>query len=225
MQKTKIDWADYVWNPIKGVCPVGCWYCYARKIYKRFDLDPTTRISLPEIIAPIKAKKGSRIFACSTFELFHPSADPWRDEIFKVIEFGQSQTFIILTKLPERIDRPMPSNVWLGVSVTGPEDWHRAKNLIIYREASVKFISFEPLLADVADENFDFPYVGGEFDWFIVGRLTGHGRKHDPSPGMVRKIVEIADEFGRPVFLKNNLTGIWQGPLIQEFPKQSTHRR
>ena len=36
MNKSKIEWTDYSWNPIKGLCPVGCWYCYAKKMYKRF---------------------------------------------------------------------------------------------------------------------------------------------------------------------------------------------
>lgn len=36
MNKTKIDWCDYSWNPITG-CLHECDYCYARKIAKRFD--------------------------------------------------------------------------------------------------------------------------------------------------------------------------------------------
>ena len=35
MKKTKIEWADYTWNPVSG-CLHGCEYCYARKIANRF---------------------------------------------------------------------------------------------------------------------------------------------------------------------------------------------
>lgn len=35
MNKTKIDWCDYSWNPVTG-CLHGCSYCYARKIANRF---------------------------------------------------------------------------------------------------------------------------------------------------------------------------------------------
>jgi protein gp37 len=35
MNKTKIEWADYTWNPVTG-CLHGCKYCYARKIANRF---------------------------------------------------------------------------------------------------------------------------------------------------------------------------------------------
>jgi protein gp37 len=36
MQKSKIEWCDYTWNPITG-CLHGCPYCYAAKIAKRFS--------------------------------------------------------------------------------------------------------------------------------------------------------------------------------------------
>jgi len=37
MNKTKIEWCDYTWNPITG-CLHGCDYCYARRIAKRFKM-------------------------------------------------------------------------------------------------------------------------------------------------------------------------------------------
>ena len=35
LNKTKIDWCDFVWNPVWG-CDNKCNYCYARKIARRF---------------------------------------------------------------------------------------------------------------------------------------------------------------------------------------------
>ncbi len=35
MNKTKIEWADYTWNPVTG-CLHNCNYCYARRIANRF---------------------------------------------------------------------------------------------------------------------------------------------------------------------------------------------
>ena len=35
MEKSKIEWTDYTWNPVTG-CKYGCQYCYAEKISKRF---------------------------------------------------------------------------------------------------------------------------------------------------------------------------------------------
>lgn len=220
MNKTKIEYVDFSWNPIKGLCPVGCWYCYARKIYKRFGMNPKVFLNLNELIMPFP-KKSSRIFVCSTFELFHPVADKWRDEIFEVINLEPQHTFIILTKMPENIDRPMPDNAWLGVSVTGKNgDDDRIRILCNDSEDKHKFISFEPLLGDVAMKGWNaFPDYVDTLFWCIVGRLTDHGHAQDPSRANVKRIVDECRRAKVPVFLKNNLREIWGGPLIQEFPK------
>lgn len=219
MNKTKIEWADYTWNPIKGICPEGCWYCYARRIYERFKLDPKPWLDIAELNMALKTRRtGKRVFVCSTFELFNPVADgQWRDYIFDVINRRRDLTFIILTKRPERIDRPMPPNVWLGVSLTGErtEEYDRIKWLLT-SEAQVKFVSFEPLLRrfDI-DELFDDMIP----DWIIVGRLTGHGEKFDPPLHAIDDIVGYAGGEAIPLFLKNNLGDIWPGRLIQEWPR------
>ena len=37
MSKTKIEWADEVWNPTVGCTPVsaGCAHCYAKRMFER----------------------------------------------------------------------------------------------------------------------------------------------------------------------------------------------
>ena len=213
MNKTKIEYADYSWNPIKGLCPVGCWYCYARKIYQRFKMDPFPWVDIAELNEMVHTRRTSkRVFVCSTFELFHPSLDVhWRNLIFDVINRRQDLTFIILTKMPENIDRPMPDNVWLGTSVTGMEDLDRI-SCLLEKEAKIKFISFEPLL--------NFPALPAHgINWVIIGKLTGCGKRHDPPRRWIESLVDMAHGLDYPVFLKNNLREIWGAPLIQEFPK------
>lgn len=212
MNKSRIEWTDYTWNPIKGLCPVGCWYCYARMMQTRFRADPEIRMSLDEIFVDFP-KKPSRIFVCSTFELFHPAADPYRNNVFKQIALTPEHTFIVLTKMPERIDRPMPDNVWLGVSADGAADWHRVQELSKV-PARVHFVSLEPFIGE--SPGFGPPR---DFDWLIIGRLTGHGKKHDPNLKSIQRIARRAEALGIPLFLKNNLREIWEGPMIQEFPK------
>jgi len=219
MNKTKIEYADYSWNPIKGLCPVGCWYCYARKIYQRFKMDPFPWVDIAELNEMVHTRRTSkRVFVCSTFELFHPSLDVhWRNLIFDVINRRQDLTFIILTKMPEQIDRPMPPNVWLGISLTGEksDEYDHMKGLVA-ADALTKFVSFEPLL-----HGFDVWELFDEYipDWLIVGRLTGYGTARDIPRKAIQDIVDFAAEEDIPVFLKNNLREIWGAPLIQEFPK------
>jgi len=215
MNKTRIEWTDYTWNPIKGMCPVGCWYCYARRMYKRLGWERSPRIDTDELVRPMVLFKPSKIFVCSTHELFYHDSNhdykQMRDLIFQVIEKCPQHTFQILTKMPENIDRPMPDNVWLGVSV----DDYKSLNRIYYllrSSAKIKLISYEPML--------DYTAIPGSgIDWVIIGRLTGHGTKHDPPKDWIRSFVEIAHEREYKVFLKNNLKEIWGEPLIQEFPE------
>ena len=211
MQKSKIEWTDFVWNPIKGICPVGCWYCYAKNIYTRFKMDPAPRLDANELTAPYYwADTKKRIFVCSTFDLFHPVADKWRDDIFEVIESRLDFTFIILTKLPQNIDRPMPPNVWLGVSITEEKDSWRWKELQQHK-ASTKFVSMEPLLGRIL-------FLDPVPSWVILGRLTGHGKENDPPIEQLSDMYDRYNPQGIPLFMKSNLAGIWPGPLIQEFP-------
>lgn len=221
MNKTKIEWCDYSWNPIKGLCPEACSYCYARAIYKRFELEPEPRLDGYALRDPIAARplSGKRVFVCSTFELFNPVADQWRDRIFPYIEGRPDVTFIVLTKRPERIDRVMPANVWLGVSVTGPGDMWRIEKMF-EAMAPTRFISFEPILGPVAGFTDHLSGIKREMlQWVIFGRMTGHGHKHDPKGGWVKDALSAARFYRLPIFMKNNLKSIWPGPLIQEFPE------
>lgn len=213
MNKTKIEWCDYTWNPIKGLCPQGCWYCYARRIYERFKLDPRLEFSVIRgEIGKMDRLKPSRIFVCSTMEMFHPQVKPeWRDKIFQTFGMFPKHTFIVLTKCPELIDRPMPPNVWLGASVTAAKDAWRIRE--IYKiAAEVRFVSLEPLFEFPGDADWSM------LDWLIVGRLTGHGHKHDPTPDVLHHLDQITRLYAISLFMKNSLAGIWPGELIQEFP-------
>jgi protein gp37 len=153
-----------------------------------------------------------KIFVCSTIELFHPHIMPgWRDTIFSRIVQNQQHTFIILTKMPERIDRPMPDNVWLGVSVSGIDgDWKRVDELMNHK-ATIRFVSLEPFLGLIS-------YPLPKIDWLICGRLTGHGKKYNPKKANIAALVEDCRAANIPLFMKNNLAGTWGKPLIQEYP-------
>lgn len=210
-----IGWTDYTFNPIKGLCPVGCWYCYGRAIYKRFKMNPEVRyeMSLHKYKQLRNLKPGTKVFICSTFELFHPAVKKeWRGIIFKIIKANPKIIFQILTKMPENIDRPMPDNVWLGVSVTCSGDMWRRYEMFDKVEAKVKFVSHEPILGHSG------LFSSYKCDWVILGRLTGHGKKRDPSRGYLQKYIDWGKKYGVPIFLKNNLKEIWGENLIQEFP-------
>lgn len=48
MNKSKIDWCDFSWNPVTG-CRHGCGYCYAAKQARRFSGDVRMNLSGDQI--------------------------------------------------------------------------------------------------------------------------------------------------------------------------------
>ncbi|MCK4337709.1 MAG: DUF5131 family protein [Candidatus Aminicenantes bacterium] len=227
--KKSIGWCDMTWNPIKGLCPIGCKlpdgreYCYARRMYQRFkwDSELALQYSTIDIYKKDWPKKSSKIFVCSTIEMFHPEIPKdWRDEIFETIKEFPQHTFQILTKFPENIDRKMPDNVWLGVTVTKNEEEWKIEELCNKIEHFQNwnptiFVSAEPMLDNCKDTVHYFD----EIEWLIIGRLTGHGYKHDPKKEWIETLKDNAFLSGVSVFLKDNLKEIWGENLIQEFPK------
>ena len=224
MNKTRIEWVrnpdgspGYTVNPVKGLCPVGCEYCYARRMYKRFGWDPRIRYeawgdSLAHINQP------SRIFVGSTMELFGDWIYPqyeytWLEAIFSIVRSNPCHTFLFLTKRPEALSQwsPFPDNCWVGVTATDSTSFSKATDGLMYVKAAVKFISIEPLLAPVRFYPERLPYCG--IDWIIIGQQTPVRKATMPKVEWIREIVEAADQAPiTPVFLKDNLK-----PLLVEY--------
>jgi len=91
--------------------------------------------------------------------------------VFDAMNESSSHTFQILTKRIERVKYLSPyirwsENIWLGVSVEHNDFVSRIDEL---RDTSAKnkFISFEPLLGEIANANLE------GIDWVLVGGETG----------------------------------------------------
>ena len=191
MNKTRIDYADYTINPIKGICRHACWYCYARRMYKRFKWNEEVRLDLGALRGIEKIKEPSRIFICSTHDLFgNWIPDKWIFDIITALHKYPQHTFLLLTKNPARYnDFTFRDNFWLGQTVVDKGDYKTVNN------KNIKFISFEPLLNNDIG-NYRFPA-----GWYIIGGLTP---KPTHSHEAIDRILHQADYFGIPVFIKNN---------------------
>jgi len=58
MNKTKIEWCDYTWNPVTG-CLYNCGYCYASEIAHRFSTCENNATDVPESIHEIDTSYGT----------------------------------------------------------------------------------------------------------------------------------------------------------------------
>lgn len=233
MNRTKIEWVrnpdgsqGYSSNPIKGICPGGCYYCYAKDFYQRFKWNPSVRLDEEELGAPLKLRRPSTIFLCSTHELLGGWVpDAWIHEIANVLRDAPRHRFIILTKRPQNFWRLaqhfnwiLPPNIWLGTTITGTErrqqQWEMAYDAL-RTGSKLKFLSLEPLLALPTLSIFGEPHF--HLDWLIIGARTNPYKP--PEREWVERIVDKADGLGIPVFLKNNLKPLMGEKLRQEFPK------
>lgn len=107
MNKTKIEWTNVSWNPIRGCTPVsaGCDNCYARRMALRFgDREFKPQIYPERLAEPFKWKKPRMVFVGSMGDLFHDEISfDFIAEVFGVMADCQRHTFQILTKRPERM--------------------------------------------------------------------------------------------------------------------------
>ncbi len=206
LTKTKIEWCDYTINPVKGLCPMACPYCYARRMYKRFKWNPEIRYE-PLYLFDLDDRKPSRVFVGSTMELFGDWVkSEWMHTILATCKDFKAHDFIFLTKQPQNLIKwsPFPENVWLGVSVCNDKMLDVAVDKLEDIQAKVKYISFEPLLKKLTF-SLDYAFYYSGVSWVIIGAQTPHSYKTMPRWEWVREIIEAADKANIPIFLKDNL--------------------
>lgn len=171
VNKTKIEWTDFTWNPLTG-CKHNCPYCYAKKIGMRFDghFNPTFH---PERLNDKFPKKPSKIFVCSMADLFGDwIPDKWIIDILRIAYENPQHTFQYLTKNPKRMqDFIFPYNAWIGTTIEDKSKLYRLEELQKVK-APYKFISFEPLLGKI-----DIDLTDSGIDLVIIGGLTGTKEK------------------------------------------------
>lgn len=225
MQKSKIEWTDYTINPVKGLCPMACPYCYARRMYKRFRWNPEVRYEPAAMVDLAAMPDGSKVFWGSTIELFGEWVPEYvMEQILEACEMMDNLTHIFLTKQPHNLAKwsPFPENCWVGVTATNAKMAEEAGFWLWEVKAKIKFVSFEPLLERIPLHFADYITESIEgIRWVIIGVQTPHSPKTAPRVEWVREITDVAKRAGIPVFHKNNLGDIFDAdgfPMRQEFP-------
>ncbi len=234
MNDTPIEYADYTWNPFTG-CLGGCEYCSARRIAKgRCKSTYLANTNLPGHDEPhhkahhddpfyprfwesrlrdrgLFSETPRRIFVCNMSDLFGigiPTA--WTDRVVDQVRIHRQHTFLFLTKQPQKLPKApayFPKNAWVGVTATDATMAYDAMTELSKVTATVKYISFEPLLEAMNGGECEGKRLDGLADagigWVIIGAQT----KPDlnPDAAWVGEVVEAADAAGIPVFLKKNL--------------------
>jgi len=246
-ETTAIAWTDHTFNPWIGcakVCPE-CANCYAEGYGQRFGVawgerGDRRRTSPSNWRQPLRWHRAAvrdgvrrRVFCASLADVFEDRADiePWRRDLFDVIESCHGLDWLLLTKRPEHV-REMaqrwrddwPAHVWLGTSAGTQETADCAiPHLLAVPGPRVRFLSAEPLLGPVELSRWVFDreaaidraqwgpvamsreqaeaVIEHPLDWVIVGGESGP-RARPCSVEWVRSIVRQCRTEGVPVFVK-----------------------
>ncbi len=190
-----IEWTDATWNPVSGcrVLSAGCTNCYAMRMAARLQAmehpsykdttrksgnrsvwTGTTHLLEHTLNIPLTWKKPKLVFVNSMSDLFQDSVPfEYVERVWNIMEQAKLHTFQILTKQPNRMEQFLRRrnkhalrNVWLGTSVEDERVVHRIAELKRCR-ATVRFISFEPLIGSVGKMNLS------KIHWAIVGGESG----------------------------------------------------
>jgi protein gp37 len=222
LNKSKIEWCDYTWNPVTG-CLHACDFCYARRIDKRFGdgkFEPTFH---PERLQqPLKVKKPSRIFVGSVSDLFGDWE--WKvseiylprnyvvEEILDVVKQCPQHTFIFLTKNPKGMQGfDFPDNCWCGTSVENQEKADERRPELLKVNCKTLFVSYEPALGPINFDSYYWDYYDqgvkrtlNKINWLIIGAQTGPGAVK-PNAEWIDNAISQCMEANVPVFVKDNV--------------------
>jgi protein gp37 len=163
------------------------------------------------------------------------------EHIVKVLEAVRDcpqHVFFLLTKNAPRLLKfrwRLPRNLWVGVSA--PPTWMNGQRLEYHQQfammaralqvlsklpSPVRWISLEPLTFDVSEfwlrQNSRYPEpwrAKPMLEWIVIGAASSGRVNHQPDSGHVEWMLEVADRWDVPVFMKHNLD--WE-PRRTEFP-------
>lgn len=243
----------YTWNPTSG-CFHGCTWkmpdgsiteCYAKTVAEKFPRAypngfETHDWHLERLREPFAVKEPSGIFVGSMADLFGHWVPQYQiQQILGVMQGASWHIFQTLSKYPLRIPEfnPYPPNVWVGVSLPAGHQMSEAgaRNALkaylkhmAQVEASVRFMSIEPLWFNAADVFEAWIEYRGKlpFEWAIIGAASKGNKVYQPRPEWVKRLLEIFDAKQIPVFFKGNLDWkpwrecfpgeVWSPPAVVE---------
>ena len=225
--KSKIEWTDATWNPVRGCLKIspGCKNCYAETFAERFRGVPghpyeqgfDVRLVPERLFDPLRWTRPKTIFVNSMSDLFQDAVpDEYIVAVARIMEMADWHTYQVLTKRADRMRQMLSAqlrfaaratHIWWGVSVEDKQYGLPRIEHLRATPAQVRFLSIEPLLENLG------PVDLRGIHWAIVGGESGPGAR-PMEKRWVETIRDQCKEAGVPFFFKQ-----WGG-----FQKKKTGR-
>jgi DNA repair photolyase len=209
----------HTWNPIKGLCPHGCTYCYMNKLYKRGWLKPVPPYLDEKEFTNLGS--GKFIFVGSSTDIFaRDISSVWNLQVLDHAKLFENK-YLFQTKNPMRVTMVLgslnfPINSILCTTLESnrnyemfyknycPPPKERARYLSVWSRE--KHITIEPI--------FDFdliPFVEMiktcDPEQVNIGADSGKNHLPEPSKEKVLELISELEKFTK-VYQKNNLRRI-----------------
>jgi protein gp37 len=214
-EKSKIEWTDSTWNPVRGCSKVspGCKHCYAETFAERFrgvkahpfEHGFDLRIVPEKLGDPMRWSQPRMVFVNSMSDLFHKDVhDEYIESVCRVMLAAKWHTYQVLTKRSERLRDLLNSklaeyaaadHIWWGVSVEDRKHGLPRIDHLRSSKVKVRFLSIEPLLEDLGRINLQ------DMHWVIVGGESGSGAR-PIDPRWVKSIQKQCRAAEVPFFFK-----------------------
>lgn len=162
----------------------------------------------------VHTQEPKGIFVCDMSDLFGVGIpEEWTRRVLDRFQYCPQHRFYLLTKQPANLFQfsPFPENCWVGVTATNIPMFSEAVKYLTKIKATVKYISFEPLLHwdGIDPVSIKLILQHGGINWVIIGAQTKPYKP--PKIEWLDEIVRACDKAGAPVFLKDNL---WKALVI-----------
>ena len=186
-EKSKIEWTDATWNPVRGCVKVspGCAHCYAETFAERFrgvkghpfEQGFDLRIVPHKLVDPATWGKSKVVFVNSMSDLFQNGVpDEYVETVCRVMQRVDWHSYQVLTKRSQRMRELLSTklawaaeleNVIWGVSVENRKHGFPRLEDLRNTPARYRFLSIEPLIEDLGQIDLT------GMDWVIVGGESG----------------------------------------------------
>ena len=204
-----------VWEPWVGCTPVSeaCKNCY-------YAYRSNTALEKTSDFARTKFTQGKSVITGFMSDWFHPSADQWRAELWRVIKDNPDTTFLLLTKRINRFYINLPddwgsgyANVIIGVTVENQYQADIRLPILLDIPIRGKFISCSPLLEDINIE----PYLKGVQYVSVAGEVAKEGRILDLS--WIVSLKNQCEKFGTEMFFKDTGSLVKINGVVEKVPR------
>lgn len=153
-------------------------------------------------------------------ELFNPAVPTdFINKVFSKMMLRRQHTFLLLTKVPERLVEymeqldPLPGaveHIWFGASASTQREWNRnVIRLLTLPAATHRWVSLEPMIEEVDVlsqarnplEACRLVREGKYIDWVAMGAESGAGRR-PMKLSWAERVIEDCRSVGMQVFYK-----------------------